>query len=179
MQPLSPILSSPPELSQHPDLLTTEPFLMTTIITIASRYKTLDGQGGLSRSYYIHEMLWKELKRGFERLLWGGAPAPQTQERSGKNGKEGKGLRTIGTVEALIVLTEWHVRSAHFPMEVGGDTWGIATPVADDDYGRRRPSMFGVGRNGEKIGDMLEPVRRSDTMSWYGFLFGLLNKMLI
>ncbi|RPA87390.1 hypothetical protein BJ508DRAFT_59264 [Ascobolus immersus RN42] len=164
MQTLSPILSSPPELAEHPELLNSEPFLMTTIITIASRYKPLVGQGGASRSMYIHEMLWKELKRGFERLLWGGAPAPVSPDRGAATDRGAKGLRTMGTVEALIVLTEWHVRSAHFPMELGGDTWGILRHANDDDSGRRA-SMFG-SRNGEKIGDMLEPVRRSDTMSW-------------
>lgn len=147
-----------------------EPFLLTVIVTIASRYMKLSGPGGTSRSYAIHDMLWKEVKRGFERLMWGGAPAstphfPGTETWSQKNADSGirrrRGLRTLGTLEALIVLTEWHVRCLHFPMELGGDWWGIAIPDDDEEDFRRN-----MGYKCEKIGDMLEPARRSDRMSW-------------
>lgn len=174
LHPLSPTLAPPPPLAAHPDLLISEPFLLTTIITIASRYMRLPGPGGISRSYAIHDMLWKEVKRGFERLMWGGAPAPAPHfpgtELWGSSASGSapisilrkRGLRTLGTIEALIVLTEWHVRSLHFPMELGGDWWGIAIP---DDEDEQAPSVKGDG--GGKIGDMLEPARRSDRMSWW------------
>ena len=70
-------------------------------------------------------MLWRELRRGLESVIWGGGGggAFNRSGLAGVNPSKAKGLRTLGTVEALMVLTEWHVRNLHFP--VGGEGgWG-------------------------------------------------------
>src|SRR5687767_9242700 len=72
LSPMTPI--SPPTFSDpgsHFTLLTEEPILSVTLLTIASRYKQLDGPGGHCRSYAIHEQLWTYLRGMIERCLWG------------------------------------------------------------------------------------------------------------
>ncbi len=68
----------------------------------------LDGLGGTSRSFTIHEMLWPYLRGMIERLVWGqeqfgggfcGAGAEYATLPAGL--KPG-GLRTVGTVERLV-----------------------------------------------------------------------------
>ena len=132
--PLSPLLTtSYAQHSTHPALLQHEPFLATTLLAIASRYVNLPGPGGHSRSYAIHDMLWRELRRGLESVIWGGGGGgpPSRGGLAGLGNSPGKGLRTLGTVEALMVLTEWHVRNLHFP--VGGEGgWGAFDGVFGD-----------------------------------------------
>ncbi|KAI5795353.1 hypothetical protein DFH27DRAFT_515936 [Peziza echinospora] len=194
--PLSPLLTTSYAIhSTHPALLQNEPFLATTLLAIASRYLNLPGPGGHSRSYAIHDMLWRELRRGLESVIWGGGGGgpPSRGGLGGIGSSQGKGLRTLGTVEALMVLTEWHVRNLHFP--VGGEGgWGAFDglygndPDEDDnDAGsiagegsvhRRRagglPGRRARGRGnrgvveglGDRIENILEPAWRSDRMSW-------------
>ena len=67
--------------------------------TIASRYKTLPGPGGRSRSFIIHDRLWEYLQRMISRMFF-------SQEQFGggfcgagqKLGDQGR-LRTLGTIE--------------------------------------------------------------------------------
>ncbi|KAF8460515.1 hypothetical protein BDZ91DRAFT_739034 [Kalaharituber pfeilii] len=192
--PLSPLLTtSYAQHSTHPALLQHEPFLATTLLAIASRYVNLPGPGGHSRSYAIHDMLWRELRRGLESVIWGGGGGgpPNRGGVGGVGSSQGKGLRTLGTVEALMVLTEWHVRNLHFP--VGGEGgWGAFDGVFGNDpdeeendgntnlgegashrrkggiAGRRaRERHRGVVEGlGDRIENILEPAWRSDRMSW-------------
>lgn len=119
--PLSPILSPHFALpsAQH-ELLTKEPLLTMTILTIAARYCPLSGGLGRaisSRGVYLHGRFWQFTQSLVGRVIWG-------QDRgSGKiRGKDTKGLRGLGTVEALLLWTEWHPRALHFPpVEVGGE----------------------------------------------------------
>lgn len=157
--PLSPLLTTTyAQHSTHPSLLQHEPFLATTLLAISSRYVNLPGPGGHSRSYAIHDMLWRELRRGLESVIWGGGGGgPPSRgglagvnssgsQGSGASSSQGRGLRTLGTVEALMVLTEWHVRNLHFP--VGGEGgWGAFDGVFgnDPDGGGGDDAEFGGG----------------------------------
>jgi len=113
--PLSPILSGHFALpSAQLDLLTNEPLLAITILTIAARYCPL---GAASRGVYLHGRLWQFTQGLVGRVIWG-----QDRGTGRRRGKETKGLRGLGTVEALLLWTEWHPRGIHFPpMEVGGE----------------------------------------------------------
>ncbi|KAK6507100.1 hypothetical protein TWF481_005549 [Arthrobotrys musiformis] len=158
MAPMSPIFTgyySDP--STHEELVTTEPVLATTLLTLASRYCLLPGAGGLSRSYAIHDKLWRNLQSLFQRLMWGSE----------------KRMRTMGTVLALVALTEWHCRGLHFPGEDDGEYAGLGgfglpedKPERDDDGESSTANKYVVEGLGDSIGNLLEPAYRSDRMSW-------------
>jgi hypothetical protein len=76
-----------------------ESALANTILTISARYHTLPGIGGRSRSYAIHDRLWRYTRNLLGKLPFSGSQA----------------FRTYGMVESLLLLTEWHPRSYHFP----------------------------------------------------------------
>ena len=93
-----PDFSSP---SSHLKLLSDEPMLAVTLLTIAARYKKMSGPGAQSRSFLIHEKLWLYLQGMITRMFWG-------QEQFGggfcgagaaKRSSNGKGLRSLGTIE--------------------------------------------------------------------------------
>ncbi|RVD88260.1 uncharacterized protein DFL_002450 [Arthrobotrys flagrans] len=158
MAPMSPIFTgyySDP--STHEELVQTEPVLATTLLTLASRYCLLPGAGGLSRSYAIHDKLWRNLQSLFQRLMWGSE----------------KRMRTMGTVLALVALTEWHCRGLHFPGEDDGEYAGLGgfglpedKPERDDDGESSTANKYVVEGLGDSIGNLLEPAYRSDRMSW-------------
>lgn len=68
-------------------------------------------------------------------------------------------LRTLGSCEALLLLSEWHPRSLHVPAGDDGDSI-----VVKDDVRRTIASTAGIG--GRIRIDWLEPVWRSDRMCW-------------
>ncbi|RFU24842.1 hypothetical protein B7463_g11493, partial [Scytalidium lignicola] len=181
LSPLTPI--SPPTFRNpgtHPTLLTEEPILTVTLLTIASRYKRLQGTGGNSRSSAIHEQLWTYLRGMIERCLWGqeafgggfcgsGAdPETQTSSTAPWRGLRKGSLRTLGTVESFMILTEWHPRALHFPPQEATDELMLPLYDGNDLYstdgedGHRLPG--GVG--GRRIESWLEPAWRSDRMCW-------------
>ncbi len=128
LSPLTPI--SPPTFRDpgtHPTLLIEEPILTVTLLTIATRYRRIPGPGGHCRSHAIHEQLWTYLRGMIERCLWGqeafgggfcgsGADTEaQTSSTAPWRGLRKGSLRTLGTIESLMILTEWHPRALHFP----------------------------------------------------------------
>lgn len=191
LHPLSPTLTSPnlqhiTHPIYHPLLLKHEPFLTTIILLITSRYMILPPPGGQSRSYAIHDMLWKEVRGGCEGLMWGGGwgglGSPHSSSMSGLGSGVGgsglggagvtRGLRTLGTVEGLLILTEWHVRGLHFPMNVEEGYWMVDVSDDEDEYAhpgrvrKVRPKGGVVEGLGDRIENILEPAYRSDRMSW-------------
>ncbi|KAL8710016.1 MAG: hypothetical protein Q9220_005287 [cf. Caloplaca sp. 1 TL-2023] len=170
LAPLTPI--SPPDFrspATHPSFLNEEPLLAVTVLTVASRYKQLSGPGGESRSYMVHERLWSYLQNMITRMFWGqeqfgggfcggGTRRPKTAIKGG--------LRTLGTIESLLLLSEFHPRSMHFPPGDDGDD--ILT-TAEEDYGlssldennKEMPS-FGEAT----VMGWSEPALRSDRMCW-------------
>lgn len=117
-----------------------------------------------------------------ERCLWGqeafgggfcGSGAEhseaQTSSTAPWRGLRKGSLRTLGTVESLMILTEWHPRALHFPPAEATDELMLplytvadnATTTSEDD-GNRVPG--GIG--GRRIESWLEPAWRSDRMCW-------------
>lgn len=179
LSPLTPI--SPPTFrypGTHPKLLTEEPILTVTLLTIATRYRKLPGAGGHCRSHAIHEQLWTYLRGMIERCLWGqeafgggfcgyGADAEaQTSSTAPWRGLRKGSLRTLGTVESLMILTEWHPRALHFPPAT--DELMLPTYDISDNYSTDNENdhhlLGGVG--GKRIESWLEPAWRSDRMCW-------------
>ncbi|KAI5860497.1 hypothetical protein GGS23DRAFT_599314 [Durotheca rogersii] len=180
LSPMTPI--SPPTFrspSSHITLLTEEPILTVTLLTIASRYYRIQTTGGHCRSHAIHEELWRYLRRMIERCLWGqeafgggfcgsGADESQTSSTAPWRGLRKGSLRTLGTIESLMILTEWHPRALHFPPDEAIDE--LMLPSRDvhphdlgDDEGGPRP---GGNVGGRRIESWLEPAWRSDRMCW-------------
>ncbi|KAF6812634.1 fungal zn binuclear cluster domain containing protein [Colletotrichum sojae] len=184
LSPLTPI--SPPTFrnpATHLTLLTEEPILTITLLTISSRYCKLAGTGGHCRSNAIHEQLWIYLRGMIERCLWGqeafgggfaamaGASSiieDQTSSTAPWRGMRKGSLRTLGTVESLMILTEWHPRALHFPPAEAIDelmlpSYEGSDLISTDENGNQRPSA-NIG--GRRLDSWLEPAWRSDRMCW-------------
>lgn len=106
-----------------------EPLLCVVMLMISSRYNTLPGQS-LVRSIVLHDRLWRHAQNLIFQLMLG-----SDSDRE---------LRTIGTIQALLLITDWHPRSLHFPQN---DRVGGAEPQS------QHPRMF-------------KAAQCSDRMSW-------------
>ncbi|PWY91903.1 C6 transcription factor [Aspergillus sclerotioniger CBS 115572] len=147
MTPLSPILTNfYADHNNHRWLVTREPVLCCTLLMLSSRYHVLPGAGGESRNFFIHHRLWQHCQQLVVRLIFG-------QERSSHTR-----IRSIGTIEALLLMSEWHPRSLHFPPE--SDGWDADITLAPE------PQESEASSAGRWLEDMIEPAKRSDQMSW-------------
>lgn len=163
LSPLSPILTDFYRRHEnHHILVTHEYFLCCTILMISSRYHVLPGIGGASRSFFIHNRLWTHSQNLIMRLMLG-------QERSSRGS-----IRTIGTIEALLLISEWHPRALHFPPE--NDAWDSDITFGAPDEPTRRQSE---SSSNQWLQDVIEPARRSDQMSWMllGSAFSLAHEL--
>jgi hypothetical protein len=192
LAPMTPIVVSDYRSPlKHQELLLFEPILALAILAIASRHMPLTGSASLSRGYQIHDKLWTHLRRQVERLLWaqeqfgggfcGGGNNVKIQEtNTGQITWEGS-LRTLGTVEALLLLTDWQPRALHFPP---GDEenslldHSLLVPTANTPRSANRlPPVQRMARDYENLpyASWLEPAWRSDKMSW--MLLGLAQSL--
>ncbi|TKA65796.1 hypothetical protein B0A49_11613 [Cryomyces minteri] len=160
----------------HPTLLRDEPMLVVTLLMVASRHMKLSGPGSVTRPYAIHGKLWTYLQGMIDRMMWGqeqfggGFCGAGAQQGSDVSPLSRKGLRTLGTVESLMLLTEWHPRALHFPP--GDDSDELMVPEEASlipDYGdpstsEESDAQKGIG--GRRIDSWLEPCWRSDRMCW-------------
>ncbi|KAK3680093.1 zinc finger transcriptional activator [Recurvomyces mirabilis] len=177
LAPLTPVaLPTFSPHSAHERMLTQEPMLTITILLIASRHMKLSGPGSISRPYEIHKRLWSYLQGMINRVVWGqeqfgggycgaGSTPAGSVPASDMNPLARKGLRTLGTVESLVLLTEWHPRMMHFPpdeadAELMLPDEPVSTPVMIDEDDVPK----GIG--GQRMDTWLEPVWRSDRMCW-------------
>lgn len=172
LSPLTPIVV--PDYRDHAfhaKLLKEEPMLVITLLTISSRYSQPSGSnniGATSRAYLIHEKLWKYLQGMIDRMIFGqeqfggGFCGAGQQPGSDVNPLSRKGLRTLGTVESMMLLTEWHPRALHFPP--GNDDDELVLP--DDPYEPAPRADMYKGVGDKRIDSWLEPCWRSDRMCW-------------
>lgn len=115
-----------------------------------------------------------------ERCLWGqeafgggfcgSGAANQTSSTAPERGLRKGSLRTLGTIESFMILTEWHPRALHFPPEEAIDE--LMLPTYDDqslldaeEEGNRHTANHIPG-GGRRIEGWLEPAWRSDRMCW-------------
>lgn len=149
MSPLSPILTNIyADHANHRWLVSRDPVLCCTILMISSRYHLLPGAGGESRNFFIHHRLWQHCQQLVMRLMFG-------QEKSSQ-----PKIRSIGTIEALLLMSEWHPRSLHFPPESDGWDFDLISVPPEPRETGDNPST------NRWLEDMIEPARRSDQMSW-------------
>lgn len=175
MTPISPPTFQDP--ATHLTLLTEEPILAVTLLTIASRYRKLPGTGGLCRANAIHEQLWTYLRGMIERVIWGqeafgggfcgsGADESQTSSTAPWRGLRKGSLRTLGTIESLMILTEWHPRALHFPPAEAIDELMIPAYDSIPPAGLDGNSHPAISMGGRRVESWLEPAWRSDRMCW-------------
>ncbi|RSM18726.1 hypothetical protein CDV31_002446 [Fusarium ambrosium] len=145
LQPLSPVIVDQfRSHSAHTHLIHEEAMLCCTILTISSRFFMLPGAGGTSRSHYIHQRLWSHCEMLIKRILLG-----QEKTSTAKT-------RAIGTVESLMLISDWHPRALHFPPETDGWDALLISPGYDPE-------------------DVFEPAKRANRMSW--MLLGMANNL--
>lgn len=173
---------------KHQSLLVDEPILTLAILAIASRHMPLSGQAATSRSYQIHDKLWNHLRRQVERLLWGqeqfgggfcggGSTTKIRESNTGQITWKGS-LRTLGTIEALLLLTDWQPRALHFPPN--DDETSLLDRnliVASDSNAKLSHDEPRGTRDYDNLpyASWLEPTWRSDRMSW--MLLGLAQSL--
>ncbi|KAK7224673.1 hypothetical protein V2G26_012676 [Clonostachys chloroleuca] len=146
--------------STHSRLVTEEAMLCCTILMISSRFFMLPGAGGLSRSHLIHHRLWNFCESLIKRIMLG-----QEKHSSWR-------MRVVGTIESLMLISDWHPRAIHFPPETEG--WDVFLISPDYDRTNR------IRNQGEEPlirwrEDVFEPAKRASRMSW--MLLGMASSL--
>lgn len=103
----------------HFELITQEPLLCSVILLIAAKYCTLPGTGGTARSTLVHNRIWDHCHHLIMRIILG-------QEKRSK-----AKTRTLGAIQALLLMVEWHPRAIYFPP--GTDGWDSSLLLTDID----------------------------------------------
>lgn len=112
----------------------------------------------------INRILWGQEQFGGGFCGAGGEPGCDV------NPLTRKGLRTLGTIESLVLLTEWHPRAMHFPPDEADEELMVPEdPSHLFDPSENGPENKGIG--GQRMDAWLEPCWRSDRMCW--MLLGL------
>lgn len=152
--PLSPILSDfYSHHANHYSLIALDPFLCVTILMVSSRYNILPGVGGASRGYFVHDRLWEQCQRFIMKIMLGQVKPSKAQ------------TRTIGSIEALLLLSEWHPRALHFP--TASDGWDCELMVGVNNHTAEGVKILeGDTTSNRWLEDVIEPAKRSDRMSW-------------
>lgn len=152
MAPASPILTDFfASHDTHYWLITQEPVLCCTTLMISARYHTLPGSFVTSRGFIIHHRLWQHCQHLILRIMLG-------QEKISK-----AKTRHLGTIEALLLLTEWYPRALHFPPETDGwDSDLMYTTLCTRDPPAATEKIQMQDRWKQ---DVIEPTRRSDRIS--------------
>ncbi|GMG21306.1 unnamed protein product [Ambrosiozyma monospora] len=126
-----------PEELLDPDVLPGYPMLLCAILSISSRYHTMEMVNGTphatptNRHIEIHEQLWIYCQRLISMTVWG--------EQSS---------RTIGTLLSFLLFTEWNPRAIHF-------RWSDYANSPEDDQNNSDESYAG-----------LSALKRSESMSF-------------
>lgn len=128
-------LHDPKELAQYP-------ILLCAILTISTRYHSFseigfDNGEDNKRNIRVHEKLWDICQRLISQTIWAEAST-----------------RSIGTVLAFIIFTEWNPRQIHWKKT------DYANSLNDNDF----PSSTNNKEEDEMTG--IGAIRRSDRMSW-------------
>lgn len=153
MSHLSPVLTD--FFASHKNqfyLVTQEPMLCCTILMISSRHHILPGVGGRSRAFFIHQRMWQHCQHLLTRLTLG-------QEKISK-----AKMRNIGSIEALLLMTEWFPRHLQFPPETDG--WDSDFIMTNLDARDPPLPIEEVPVSDTWKQDVVEPTKRFEHMSW-------------
>ncbi|KAK5779878.1 Aro80p PWA37_001756 [Arxiozyma heterogenica] len=132
-------LHDPTELAQYP-------ILLCAILTIATRYHTFNEIGynngrDNKRNIRVHEQLWDICQKLISQTIWAEAST-----------------RSIGTVLAFIIFTEWNPRQIHWKKA----DYANSTKEANTDKNK----YIQANSKGNEESTGIGAIRRSDRMSW-------------
>ncbi|KAL4894229.1 hypothetical protein BDV59DRAFT_207238 [Aspergillus ambiguus] len=152
LAPLSPVLTDRYcEHRYHDQLIREEPMLCCTLLMISSRFFILPGAGGVSRSHFIHHRLWQYCELLIRRIMLG-----QEKYSTAKT-------RVVGSIESLMLISDWHPRSVHFPPDTEGWDGELISPEYDRANRLQTTGDVPLIRWRE---DVFEPAKRSERISW-------------
>lgn len=137
--------------TSHHSLVHEEALLCCTILMISSRFFTLPGAGGISRSHHVHQRFWNYCEHLIRRVMFG-----QEKLSSART-------RVVGTIESFILISDWHPRSIHFPPEAEG--WDVLLIQPEYDRANRLANEGDAPLIRWKE-DVFDPARRAERMSW-------------
>lgn len=133
---------------QNPQELCQYPILICAILTISSRYHSLsknigDNDDESGRNIEVHERLWIYCQRLISQTVWAEAST-----------------RSLGTVLAFLLFTEWNPRAIHW-------RWSdyANNPDLNDVSKRDVPNNVQPQQSEESLTG-LGAMRRSDRMAW-------------
>ncbi|KAL8737274.1 MAG: hypothetical protein Q9181_001828 [Wetmoreana brouardii] len=117
----------------------------------------------------VHERLWSYLQNMITRMFWGqeqfGGGFCGAGSRKPKSSVKG-GLRTLGTIESLLLLSEFHPRSMHFPPGDDGDDILTTADEELDSLSQNQSSQGPPAFDEATVASWSEPAFRSDRMCW-------------
>ncbi|KAJ4211709.1 hypothetical protein NW759_012311 [Fusarium solani] len=156
LSPWSPILDDfYRHHANHYSLITQEPLLCCTILMVGSRFYPLRGTSSWSRSVALHDRLWEHCQHLVTRIIFG-------QEKKSK-----AKTRTFGSIQALILMTEWAPRAVYFPPKSDGWDSDLIFQLPDDrDQPGDNEADVTQDIHGNWFRDIISPVRMIDRMSW-------------
>jgi hypothetical protein len=120
---------------------------------ISAQHCPLPGPGGTSRSVVIHQRLWEHCQQFITRLVFG-------QDKLAAN------TRTVGTVEALLLITEWHPKAMRLPLVAdGGDCHLLLNQDLDNQADK---SQLDAVDEYERswVANIVAPAKMFDQMAW-------------
>jgi hypothetical protein len=139
----------------HYKLITQEPLLCCTILMISSRFHCLQGTSSWSRSVALHTRLWDHCEHLVNRIIFG-------QEKKSK-----AKTRTLGSIQALILMTEWAPRSVYFPPKSDGWDSDLLFQLPDErDQLDGNSADVTQDLQGNWYRDVVAPAKTIDRMSW-------------
>lgn len=143
---LDPFFPHIPKFLHLPTALCGYPLLLCTILTISTRYHSLEGMSlnGVPRNIEIHDRLWLHVQEMISRTVWAEAST-----------------RSIGTVFAFLLLTEWNPRAIHWRVSDYANKAEDMTDTRDTDS---LATEFTINAGPEPAG--LGAMRRSYRMAW-------------
>ncbi|RYP41642.1 hypothetical protein DL767_000847 [Monosporascus sp. MG133] len=121
-------------------------------VTFIDSYHTLPGAGGHARGYLLHQRLWDHCEHLLMRILLG-------QEKSSK-----AKTRTLGSIEALLLLVEWQPRALYVPP--GSDGWDSDFMLTAKDKRDEKGVAAENASRGRWTEDVINPAKRCERMSW-------------
>ncbi|KAM9914305.1 hypothetical protein OXX69_000754 [Metschnikowia pulcherrima] len=130
-----------PKFLHSTQALSGYPILLCAILTISSRYHALESQGHamIAKNIEIHDRLWLYVQRLISQTVWAEAST-----------------RSIGTVFAFLLFTEWNPRAIHW-------RWSDYANRAEDAT-ENKPDPDPMTATSEPAG--LGAMRRSYRMAW-------------
>lgn len=159
----------------HGTLLDKEPFLIMAILTIASRFMELNQgsrTGQVSRPQNIHNVVFKDTQKLLHAIIYaqeqfgGGLTGGGKAKAKASDPLHRFGLRSITTVEALLLLCEWAPRALHFPPDEDIELMTPLQPIEDETDNEADNYRMLNGDGDRRRESWLEPAWRCDTMIW-------------